>query len=126
MPQVPKINLPPIDTGSESIGERLARFRKEKGYTQEEVAQKIGIKQVLISKYERDKLKLSDEMLFRFAKALEVNADEILGLIIKKGERSSTPSLRILKRVRKIEKLPLTQQKALLKTIDMVIKNNGK
>jgi len=63
-------------------------------------------------------------MLFRFAKALEVNTDEILGLIIKKGE-SSTPSLRILKRVRKIEKLPLTHQKALLKTIDMAIKTNG-
>ena len=119
MPQVPKSQLPPINTG-ESIGKRLSRLRKERGLTQDAVAQKIGITQVLISKYEREILKLSAEMLFRFSKALNVSADEIIG--ITNNFPDQTPSLKLMKRLYQIEKLSPSQQKALLKNIDMYLK----
>jgi DNA-binding XRE family transcriptional regulator len=40
--------------GQETLGRRIARLRKERGYTQVELAEKIGIIQVLISDYERE------------------------------------------------------------------------
>jgi transcriptional regulator with XRE-family HTH domain len=80
MPKKP--NLPPLKEmdSNETIGKRIARLRNEKGYTQLQLAEKIGIVRILISDYERGKIRLYDEMLARFAVALEVTTDELLGL----------------------------------------------
>lgn len=120
-----KLKLPPLNTGQETFGQRLARIRKEKGYTQVELADKMGIIQVLISDYERDKLRPYHDMVARFAQAMGVTADELLGLKSPKS-KGNAPSLKILRRVKKIEALPVTQQKVLLKNIDMFLKGAEK
>lgn len=125
MPRVSRLNLPPLELTEESIGERIARLRKERGYTQSELAERIGIIQTLVSAYEREQLRLNAEMVVRFALALEVSTDELLG--VESAKRSAgKPSLRLLRRLKKIETLPATQQKSLLQTIDMFLKAAGK
>ncbi len=121
MPQKSKLKLPPLKLGKETFGQRLARIRKEKGYTQVELAKKMGLIQTLISEYERDKLRPHFEMVARFALALEVSADELIGLKLSKSE-GNKPSLKILRRMQKIAALPPSQQKILLKNIDMFLK----
>lgn len=116
-----KLILPPLNTGKESFGHRLAKIRKSKGLTQVELAEKIGIIQVLISDYERDKLRPYHDMVARFALALGVSADELLGIKPSKF-KGNGPSLKITQRLKKIEDLPPAQQKTLLKTIDTFIK----
>jgi len=122
MPRRSRLTLPPLDMGEETIGQRIARLRKERGYTQIELADKIGIVQNLISDYERDKLGLRADMVVRFAHALEVSSDEILGLNGTRKDGDSKASLRLLRRTKKIEELPPGQQKTLLKTIDTFLK----
>ncbi|MCP4252694.1 MAG: helix-turn-helix transcriptional regulator [Candidatus Scalindua sp.] len=117
MPRPSKLNLPPLDLGNETIGQRIARLRKERGYTQIELAERMGIIQGLISDYERDKLRLHGEMVARFAQALEITSDELLGLKSSKNGVVK-PNLKILRRLKKIETLPVSSQKTLLKTID--------
>ena len=80
MPQKSKLDLPPIDLGEESIGERIATIRKQKGFTQKILAEKMGLLNYLISDYERGRRRLYDEMVARFAVALEVSSDYLLGL----------------------------------------------
>ena len=121
MPRRSRLQLPPVLEGKESIGRRLARIRKEQGYTQVELAERIGIIQALVSDYERDKLRLNAEMLVRFAQALNVSADEILGLNGDKRMATKNPSLKILRRLNKIASLPATKQKAFLQTIDALL-----
>ena len=55
------MELPPLDYGNEPVGQRLARLRKERGFTQVDLAQKIGIIQSLVSDYETDRLRLTAE-----------------------------------------------------------------
>lgn len=117
MPRPAKIQLPPLDLGDESLGQRLARIRKEKGYTQVELAEKIGTIQAIISDYERDKLRPNAEMIVRLAQALEVTSDECLGLQSSKSAREKYDR-RFLRRVKLFEKLPKRDQDALLRTID--------
>ncbi len=119
MPRRSKYKLPPLDLGKESLGQRIARLRKEKGYTQVDIAQTIGISQVLISDYERNKIRPHYEMIIRLALALKITTDELLGV---KFIKNSKPSLKIQKRIRKIEALPEVQQKFVLKTIDSHLK----
>ncbi len=116
-----KTDMAMMELGQETLGQRIARMRKEKGLTQVKLAEKMGMIQVLISDYERDKLRPHPEVIVRFAQALEVSADELLGM--KQTATTGTkPSLKTLRRMRKIEELPPSQQKTLLKTIDTFIK----
>ena len=48
MPRVSRLKLAPLDPGGETIGRRVARFRKERGFTQVELAEKIGIIQSIV------------------------------------------------------------------------------
>jgi transcriptional regulator with XRE-family HTH domain len=123
MPQISKLQLPLLDLGNETLGQRLARLRKEKGYTQTQLAQKIGIIQSIVSEYERDTRRPHYEMIIRFALALETTTDNLLGLSgFPPTNEQTNSSLKILKRVKKIEQLPASQQKILFKTIDTFLK----
>jgi len=89
--------------------------------TQEELAQEIGITQALVSKYEKGKLQISSEMLLRFTIALRTSSDRILGIDDQNIDQDI--SLKISRRMNKIESLPESEKKALLKTIDIYLRN---
>ncbi len=116
MPRVSRLKLPPLDL-EKSLGERLAQLRKERGFTQTELAEKVGILQNIVSAYECGRLRLTAEMLIRFTKALGVSADEILG-IQTKPSNGSVKNRRLLRRLKQIDKLPKRDQEALLRTVD--------
>jgi len=117
-----KIAARTLDAGTESFGQRLARLRKERGFTQVEIAERIGIIQALVSDYERDKLRLNAEMVVRFVTALEITTDELLKPKGSAPPLRPKPSLRMLRRLEKIESLPAHQQATLLKTIDTFLR----
>jgi transcriptional regulator with XRE-family HTH domain len=119
MPRVSRLKPAPIHKGEETHGQRLARLRKERGFTQKELAERTGLIQALISDYERDKLRLNADMILRFATALEITTDDMLQPSARKPARK--PSRRVLRRLELIESLPPTQQTALLRTIDAVL-----
>jgi transcriptional regulator with XRE-family HTH domain len=118
MPKKSKLKLMPVDTGKETLGQRLARLRKERGLTQKQVAESTGLIQELVSSYELDKLRLNSDMILRFAEIFDVSADELL-----RGSKSTVaakkqPSIKLVRRMEQIEGLPLYEQRALLTTID--------
>ncbi len=123
MPRKSKLTLPPLDLGDETLGQRISRFRKEKGFTQVELAGQMGLIQTLISDYERDRIRPHPEMIVRFALALEVSTDDLLGLSSRPQiHKDNKADLKTLRRLKKIKTLPGPQQKALLRTIDTFIK----
>ncbi|MGA2038266.1 MAG: helix-turn-helix transcriptional regulator [Bryobacteraceae bacterium] len=121
MPRISRLKLPPVDLGGETIGERVARLRKERGYTQVELAEKVGIIQTIVSAIETNALKLSAEMAVRFALVLGVSTDDLL-MPVKKNRHSAKPSRKVLRRLELIESLPMHQQQTVLKTIDTMLK----
>jgi transcriptional regulator with XRE-family HTH domain len=116
-----KTTQPPLMIGNETFGQRLARIRKAKGLTQVELAAQLGIIQVMVSDYERDKLRPYHEMIVKLAKALKISTDELLGVKPLK-DATSHLSLKLLRRMQKIEALPAAKQKVLLQNIDMFLK----
>jgi len=121
MPKRSKLKLSPVNFGNETLGQRLARLRKERGLTQSEVANRTGLTQVLVSNYECDRLRLSAEMAVRFIKALGIATEDLLGEKKKAQPVEEQPSLKLLRRMKQIEALPLYEQRALLTTIDKFI-----
>jgi transcriptional regulator with XRE-family HTH domain len=119
MPKRP--NSPSVDSGNETSGQRLARLRKEHGYTQVELAKKLGIIQSLVSDYETDRLRLPSELAVRIAVALDITTDELLRPQPRKSPRKK-PSLKIVRRMEEIEKLPPRQQAIVLSALDSILR----
>ena len=108
---------------TETIAERLARIRKERGITQAEMAERLGVSQPVVSDYERGELRLHGELIVRVAGILDVSADELLGLAAEesngaKRAKGAVTNRRLLRRIQQIDGLPKRDQEALLRTID--------
>ena len=122
MPKQSKLKLMPVNFDKETLGQRLARIRKERGLTQKDVAERTGLIQTLVSDYERGRLRLAADMIVRFAVALGITTDELL----QPKERQAAPtrkiSRKVLQRLERIESLPPYKQRALLTTIDSFLR----
>ena len=58
---------------------KLKRLRYEKGYTQEEIAMKLGISQATYSRLESGQSKLDVEMMYKIVKVYGLDFKEFLG-----------------------------------------------
>lgn len=64
---------------SSSVGLNIKHYRKEKGLTQTELANKIGKTLRTVQKYESGEILPSINNVYEIAKALEVFSDDIIG-----------------------------------------------
>jgi putative transcriptional regulator len=64
------------------LGDNLTRIRKEKGLTQEELADKIGVAKQNISRIERYGAMPTAYTLHKISKALDVPVDEFFNTIV--------------------------------------------
>ncbi len=116
--------------GNIEHGLRLARFRKAAGLSQKELADRIGVAQPIISRYEKGQRKLYDDMLAELAAVLEITPNDILGIASSKTRDAEAASLskRMVTRLKKIEQLPRRAQDHLIGMIDLALKgsNNSK
>ena len=60
------------------IANRLAKLRKEKGYSQEELAEKLGLSRQAVSKWERAESSPDTDNLICLARLYNVSLDELL------------------------------------------------
>ncbi len=61
-----------------AIGQRIRKFRKAHSYSQEELAEKVGISTTHMSHIETGNTKLSLPVLVKLSLILEVSTDDIL------------------------------------------------
>lgn len=60
-----------------NLGMRIMYFRKKKGLTQEQLAEKINYSRNQIQRVEKAKAQPSLELIFEIAEVLEVDADKL-------------------------------------------------
>ena len=60
------------------IGERIKSARKEKGYTQENISERLGVATVYLSRIETGKAKVSLKRLAEIAQILDKNISEFV------------------------------------------------
>lgn len=120
--ELPRPKSPEPDP-DESIAQRLARIRRERGFTQVELAQRLGVAQPVVSDYERGELRLHGQLIVRLSEILGVSSEELLGLK-KAPSNGAIKNRRLLRRLQAIERLPRRDQQALLRTIDRFLEGS--
>ena len=74
-----------------TLGKRIADLRREKGFKQDELAEKLGISPQAVSKWENDQTCPDISLLPSLAKILGVSIDELLS-----GKKEEAPEVKIL------------------------------
>lgn len=104
----------------EGFGPRLAELRKARGLTQEALGELVGVSQRMMAYYEQEDAQPPGALLVDLARALQVSADELLGIEPPK-EKVSPTQARIRKRLRQVEELPPADQRTILKLVDALV-----
>jgi hypothetical protein len=77
-------------------------------------------------KRDAGKMRLNADMIVRLAKALEISTDELLQAKESRSPLRHKPSLRVQRRVEKIQELPLRRQYFVLKALDALLSTSAK
>lgn len=72
------------------VGKRLKEARKNAGFTQKAVAEKMGTVQSSYIKYELGKLELDYEKMIFLCRLFDVSSDYLLGIEDESGRRTNT------------------------------------
>lgn len=105
-----------------SFSERLTELRKAAGFTQQELADEVGVSRRMIAYYEGQSMHPPTTLLPALARALGLSADALLGLTPVK--RNGKPvNTRLVRRLQQIEKLEATQKRQILQVIDTLLES---
>lgn len=108
------------------FGERLRIARRKKGISQEKLARLTGTSQRMIAHYESHIKRPSIDKVKKFAEALSISIEELLGTskVSATRKKEEEISFNIMKRVKIIEKLPLRDQRAIFRLINSLAEKN--
>ena len=101
-----------------SIGERITSLRKQKNWSQEDLATHIEASRVMIGKYERGDNSPSIEVIVKLAKAFDVSVDYLLG----EGQ-NATYDKEMVKRLDELERLPVNEKQQVFHYMDLIIRD---
>jgi transcriptional regulator with XRE-family HTH domain len=121
LPRPPKT----VAFSKKDVGERLRRIREARDVTQVELARTLGVTQSNVSEMERGIRGVTTHQVVKLAKAFRVSIDEILLGTNGSAERFPLSRLKLLRRIQRIEKLPESRQRVVLKFIDALIDQEG-
>ncbi len=104
------------------FGTRLAALRKTAGYTQQQLAEEIGVSRRMVAYYETESEHPPASLLTNLARVLNVSTDDLLGLAgARKRAKLIAVSPRLERRMRQIEALAPKPKQQLLGLIDTFI-----
>jgi transcriptional regulator with XRE-family HTH domain len=104
------------------MGARIAQARKERGLTQEQLAEQLGVSQQALAHYEVGRIGVASAMLPKLAELLDLSFDELLvgqPTIRVPGKRG--PASRLEQQIARVTELPKAQQKFVMQMLDTVI-----
>ena len=115
----PQINEAP------AFGAKLAALRKEQGWTQPQLAEKLGTTLAAVVYYERQSKNPNADIVSKVAKLFNVSVDELLGHTIKTARKSGPPS-RLQQLTEQLSGLPRNKQKVVVEMLEGILQKNGK
>ncbi|HXE04809.1 MAG TPA: helix-turn-helix domain-containing protein [Bryobacteraceae bacterium] len=108
-----------------ALGLRIAQLRKERGWTQQELADKLGIAQQTLAHYEVARIRLPASTLPQLATLFMTSVDELVGHAQQKQAGKRGPLPKWQQQIEAIAQLPKTQQRFVTQMLDTVLAQSG-
>ena len=107
--------------GMPSLGERVRELRQRRGWSQQQLAEKVGVRQKQISSYERGTNTPSAEILISMAEAVEVSLDFLAQRSSANAPRIAIADLDLLEKLQDVDRLPEEDRTLVKGVIDLVL-----
>jgi transcriptional regulator with XRE-family HTH domain len=102
------------------FGARLFQLRKERGFSQRQMSQRLGIKQQSYAAWERRVVALKPEQLAQLAGILEVPVDSLIGRQ-NSPARKCGPVGKVRLVFEEVSRLPLHQQRKIIEVVQALV-----
>lgn len=102
-----------------TFGQRIARLRKQRGLTQQELGELLNMDQTAIASYEVGRRRVPLSLLAPLAEALRIPMSELLEEEAPSSKPGPTPKL--VRQIEEIARLPKTKQKFVSDMLDTVL-----
>ncbi len=104
-----------------SFSQKIKKLRQEKDWSQEKLAEQIGVKRLAINKYESGQTKPSAETLQKIAEVFGVSIDYLLAEKSEKLAKKAITDKTLLEYVAEIEQMSEEERKFVKFFLDAVI-----
>jgi transcriptional regulator with XRE-family HTH domain len=107
---------------SRDLGARIAQARKDRGLSQQQLADRLGVAQQTLAHYEVGRVRIAVSMLPVLTEILDLSLDEILfGQSPERTPGKRGPASRLQQQVDAISQLPRAKQKFVVEMLDTVL-----
>ena len=106
------------------FGERLCNARLQKGFSQMQMAQLLGVTQPSYADWERHPVSLRPEHISQLAKILNVSVDYLLGHS-KTNKRNGGPVGKARAVFERVSQLPRHRQKKIVEVVEALVGHHG-
>lgn len=110
-----------INMYEKQIGKRIQEYRKIKGLTQDELAEKVGISKSYISSIERGLYSPHLDIMVKIMNSIGCSADEIFVDVVKSSCKVKSSVI-----TEQIENLPLNEQNRIFDVLNVLVKHANK
>ena len=101
------------------IGRRIQEIRKQKGLTQEQMAERVNISPHYLSALERGVYNIKLDLLVDILNVLNCSADEVFQDVVDTSSKIKASQLS-----EKLKGLPLHEQRKILEVVEIMIANS--
>ena len=102
------------------IGRRIQEIRKQKGLTQEQLAERVNISPHYLSALERGVYNIKLDLLVDILNVLNCSADEVFQDVVDSSSKIKASQLS-----EKLKGLPVHEQRKILEVIEIMIANSA-
>jgi transcriptional regulator with XRE-family HTH domain len=102
-----------------NLGQRIAKLRKERGLTQVQLAELLGISQQQMQSFEKGRRRIPVSALPRLSNALGISVEILIGVETKKSKRGPTPKLQ--QQLEQLQRLPRSKQRFVSEMLDTIL-----
>lgn len=106
-----------------ALGARIAGLRKDRGLTQAQLGEALGVSQQTINSFEKGRRRVPVSALPALTQVLGVSAEELLGEEQTPAKRGPTP--RLQQQLEQLSHLPRTKQRFVIQMLDTVLQQAG-
>ena len=108
----------------EKLGSRIAALRKERGLTQVQLAETLGVSQQHMQSFEKGRRRVPVSTLPDLSKALGVSIEDLIEAEAKPSKRG--PTAKLQRQLEQLQELPRSRQRFVAQMLETVLQQTGR
>lgn len=107
----------------DNLGTRIQELRKQNGYSQVELGQKVGVSKSQINRYENKEVQPPADILNKMADLFGTSVDYLINGQSEEKAKATLKNAELLKQFKQVEELPDDEQMTVIKFVGAYLRD---